>query len=113
MDAREARSLLGKVTFLDVRTQGEFEAGHVDGSVHITLQEIPARFEELDKETTVVVVCQVGQRSGLAARFLGEQGYDAHNLEGGLEAWVQQGLPLATSAGQGEVIDGWAEDLTW
>lgn len=54
----------------------------------------------------MVVVCQVGQRSELAAGFLARQGLTAENLEGGLEAWVAEGFPL-----EGEIAEGFAQVL--
>ena len=109
---KEVREKRDEYSFLDVRKEYEFQAGHIDGAVHITLQELPARFGELDTSRPVVVTCQVGQRSGLAAQFLASQGIEAYNLEGGLEAWVREGYPLVGES-RGRVADGWAEDLEW
>lgn len=110
----EAFRVKDQVSFLDVRKPYEFEAGHVEGATHITLQELPERFPELDPNVPVVVTCQIGQRSELAVRFLREHGFESHNLEGGLERWVAEGLPLVATAGTpGTVVDGWAETLTW
>jgi rhodanese-related sulfurtransferase len=97
--------------FLDVRERYEWDAGHVDGAIHIPIGEIQRRFDELDAARRIVVVCQVGQRSALVADFLSGQGYDAHNLEGGLQAWSAAGLPLVATDGGGDVVDGWARDL--
>jgi rhodanese-related sulfurtransferase len=114
MEAREAYSHRERYQFIDVRQTYEFEAGHVEGAVHMTLQDVPARYEELDRRRPVVVTCQVGQRSALAAEFLTGRGFTAHNLDGGLESWIEQGLPLAASEGaSGNVVDGHAEMLNW
>ena len=114
MDAREAYSHRDRYQFVDVRQAYEFEAGHVEGAVLMTLQEVPARYEELDRDQPVVVTCQVGQRSALAAEFLTGKGFTAHNLEGGLESWLEEGLPLVASEGaSGNVVDGNAETLNW
>jgi len=114
MDPRDAYTHRERYQILDVRKAYEFEAGHVGGAVHITLQELPARYEELDRHRPVVVTCQVGQRSALAAEFLTDNGFTAHNLEGGLEYWVEEGLPLVVSEGvSGNVVDGYAEPLDW
>ena len=114
MDAAEAFEGREGFRFVDVRQEYEWNAGHVEGSAHITLQELPARFTEIPKDKPVVFVCQIGQRSDLATRFLQDQGYEAYNLEGGLTMWAEQGYPLLAGAGDsGAVIDGWAEDLTW
>jgi rhodanese-related sulfurtransferase len=114
MDPRDAYSDRKRYQFIDVRKTYEFEAGHVEGALHMTLQEVPARYEELDRRRPVVVTCQVGQRSALAAEFLTQKGFTAHNLEGGLESWMEAGLPLVASEGAtGNVVDGYAETLDW
>jgi rhodanese-related sulfurtransferase len=114
MDPRDAHTRRERYQFIDVRKAYEFEAGHVEGAVHMTLQEVPARYEELNRDRPVVVTCQVGQRSALAAEFLADKGFTAHNLEGGLESWVEEGLPLEASEGvSGNLVDGYAETLDW
>jgi rhodanese-related sulfurtransferase len=113
MDPRDAYAHRERFQFIDVRKAYEFESGHVEGAVHITLQEVPTRYEELDHDRPVVVTCQVGQRSALAAEFLTANGFTAHNLEGGLESWVKEGLPLVASQGSGNLVDGHAETLDW
>jgi len=97
--------------FLDVREPYEWEGGHVEGSVHIPIGQIQRRFEELDRARPIVVVCQVGQRSALVADFLTAQGYVAHNLEGGLQDWAAEGLPLTSGVDEGDLVDGWARDI--
>ena len=112
MRVHEAHSLLGTARFLDVRKDHEFAAGHIAGAMHITLQEVPLRYQELPDDRPVIVTCQVGQRSGLATELLRERGIDAHNLEGGLELWRSQGLPLVVDGAQpGRVVDGLFEVL--
>jgi rhodanese-related sulfurtransferase len=114
MDPRDAYSHRERYQFIDVRQAYEFEAGHVEGAVHMTLQDVPARYEELDRRRPVVVTCQVGQRSALAAQFLTGQGFTAHNLDGGLESWIEEGLPLVAAEGaSGNLVDGHAEVLNW
>lgn len=104
--------MLGTAHFLDVRKDHEFAAGHIAGAMHVTLQEVPLRYQELPDDGPVIVTCQVGQRSGLATEFLRERGIDAHNLEGGLELWQSQGLPLVVDdARPGRVVDGLFEVL--
>ena len=76
---------------LDVREDEEWEAGHVDGSLHIPLMDLPQRLDELPPDTPLVVVCRVGGRSAQATTWLVQQGYDAANLEGGLFAWAAAG----------------------
>ena len=112
MDAKAAHAELGAALFLDVREPNEWEAGHLEGSVPIPLMQLPERFGELPKDRRVIAVCQIGQRSELAARFLCDQGYDAHNLEGGMAQWQALGLPfVAADDAEGQVVDGFARDF--
>ena len=112
MDAQTAFEQKDTYVFLDVREPYEWDAGHIDGAMHIPIAQIPARTDEVPTDRTIVVVCHVGQRSDLAARFLREHGYDAHNLEGGMSTWQAHGLPSVTSHGDGgNVVDGFARDF--
>ncbi len=89
------------VQFLDVREPYEWEAGHIEGAVHIPLASVMAGGERdrLDPSRPVNVVCRVGNRSELAALMLQARGLEAHNMEGGMEAWAAAGLPYAASDG--------------
>ena len=89
------------LTVLDVREDGEWAAGHINGSRHIPLMQVPARMTELPVDGQVLVVCKVGARSAQAAAYLQAQGVDAVNLAGGLVAWAR--------AGRGLVSDGPAD----
>ena len=53
----------------------------------IPLRQLPEQLGALPKDQPVVVHCQVGGRSALAVAMLRSQGYDAHNLSGGIQAW--------------------------
>ena len=96
MDAATARSLTGDATILDVREPFEYAAGHVAGSMHVPMNEVGARLDDIPRDRRVVVVCHLGQRSALVADFLRQRGVDAHNLDGGLEAWAAAGFELGT-----------------
>ena len=105
--------MLGEALFLDVREPYEWEAGHVEGSIHIPIAEVTDRMDELDTSRQIVVVCQVGQRSELVAEWLKSQEVDAHNLEGGLVAWTARGFSLTAPNGpSGQIADGIARDLS-
>jgi rhodanese-related sulfurtransferase len=112
MDAQTAHQRASEVFFLDVREPDEWNAGHIEGALHIPLKELPSRLEELAKDMPVVAVCHVGQRSDLAAGFLRQNGFEAHNLEGGMAEWARLGLPFVSGAGdRGQVVDGFARDF--
>ena len=71
---------------LDVRSNAEFEAGHIPGSVNIPLDQLRERMGEIQNRK-LIVTCQVGQRGHTATLLLTEQGFDAKNLDGGFETW--------------------------
>lgn len=70
-------------TLLDVRTQAEWERGHIEGFTHIPLDELRERLDELPTDAPVYVTCQSGLRSYLACRILVQHGFDAYNFRGG------------------------------
>jgi rhodanese-related sulfurtransferase len=101
LNPRELYENRDRVQILDVREPYEWDAGHIDGSVHVPLAQVMAGQEQgrLDAERPVVVVCKSGNRSELAALMLQARGIQAENFEGGTEAWVAAGLPLLASDG--------------
>jgi rhodanese-related sulfurtransferase len=112
MDAHTAHKRAAEVFFVDVREPNEWDAGHIEGAVNIPLMDLPSRYQELVTDKPVVTVCQIGQRSDLAAGFLQENGFEAHNLEGGMKEWARLGLPFVSGAGaEGQVVDGYARDF--
>ena len=83
-----------RAVLVDVRENAEWQQGHVAGSRHIPMGELVARIGEVPTDRPVVVVCHSGHRSAQVTAWLVAQGYDAANLDGGLVAWAQAGLPL-------------------
>jgi rhodanese-related sulfurtransferase len=90
----------GGAQLVDVREPYEVEAGRIAGSVHIELQQLPAEAASLDRERPIVFYCRSGVRSAMAADAFAASGFDARNLDGGLEAWVAVGLPIEPSGGR-------------
>ncbi|WP_156794141.1 rhodanese-like domain-containing protein [Aeromicrobium marinum] len=80
---------------LDVREPHEWQAGHIDGAVHIPLGELTSRVGDLDPAARTLVVCHVGGRSARATAWLQSQGHDVVNLDGGMDAWEAAGRPVA------------------
>jgi rhodanese-related sulfurtransferase len=96
----EARRLVADgAQLLDVRTDREWEAGHIDGATHIDLPELPGRVEEIDKDRPVVVYCRTGNRSEMAAAALADGGYDVVKMDEGMVGWAEAGLPLVPEDG--------------
>jgi rhodanese-related sulfurtransferase len=91
------------LSVLDVREPVEWAYGHVAGSVHIPMAEVPARLEEVP-DGQVLVVCKVGARSARVAGYLVQQGRDAVNLDGGLLDWEAAGRALVSDTGQSPVV---------
>ena len=79
---------------VDVRQVYEWDAGRIDGAIHIPLEELPSRVESLDREREVVFQCRSGSRSSFATSAFREAGFEAYNLAGGLQAWVADGRPI-------------------
>ena len=79
---------------LDVREPDEWATGRVPGAVHIPMNEVPARVEELPKNDPFFVICAVGSRSRQVVDHLRAQGLNAYNVAGGTGGWVQRGWPL-------------------
>jgi rhodanese-related sulfurtransferase len=73
---------------LDVRSEGEYANGAIDGSLNIPIQELSGRMGELgDKDATIVVYCQSGGRSAMAKRLLEANGYSKVHDMGGIGQW--------------------------
>ncbi len=74
-------------TILDVRTDYEFEGGHIEGSINIPLDEIPQRLGEIKElPSPVAICCLSGGRSSAAVQFLQAQGLDCFNAGGWISA---------------------------
>lgn len=93
----EAAQLPGDWQWLDVRTPEERAEGYIrSDSLHIELNELSVRAGEIDPERPVLVYCRSGARSGMAVAALRAGGYPASNLAGGILAWDEARLPIAS-----------------
>jgi rhodanese-related sulfurtransferase/glyoxylase-like metal-dependent hydrolase (beta-lactamase superfamily II) len=81
---------------VDVRTPRERAAAHIAGSVHVPLNHLAARVEELPRDRPVLVYCAGGYRSSIAASLLQKHGFsDVSEIAGGITAWEKAQLPVA------------------
>lgn len=81
--------------FIDVREPDEYQEARIVGADLVPLSEFMDRYrEELEADRAVVVHCRSGARSARIVQFLLQQGYDAVNVEGGILAWEEEGLPV-------------------
>ena len=93
--AEGAARMQAGATLLDVRGRSEWEAGHVPGAVHIPLGYLAERAGELPAGAPVVVHCQGGTRSAIAASVLQRAGIaDVYDLTDGFTGWRKAGLPV-------------------
>ncbi|MFF3825177.1 rhodanese-like domain-containing protein [Streptomyces griseus] len=88
---------------LDVRENDEWAAGHVEGALHIPMSDFVGRLGELTESAEdgrrVHVMCRVGGRSAQVTQYLVQQGIDAVNIDGGMQAWEVAGRPMVTDNG--------------
>lgn len=100
--ARRVAELLerGEVQLVDVREPHEWEEGRIAGASHIELERLAGRAAEIDRDRPVVFQCRLGARSAMATAAFRAAGWEAYNLTGGLQAWVEAGLPLDPADGR-------------
>lgn len=83
------------VQVVDVRTVPEWQSGHIEGAVHIMLNEISEKIPDLSKDKTLVFICGSGYRSSIAASLMQREGYkDICNVQGGMQEWNKAQLPV-------------------
>jgi hydroxyacylglutathione hydrolase len=88
----------GRVHMLDVRDEYEWNEKHIPGAVHQYVGYLEENLPLLPKDSEIVVHCNVGHRSGVAASILKRNGFSrVHNMLGGITAWENLGLPLEKS----------------
>lgn len=81
-------------TLLDVREDDEWAAGHAPDALHIPMGEIADRLGDLPSDSDVYVVCRSGGRSARVTAFLNANGWDATNVDGGMQSWQAAGRAM-------------------
>lgn len=95
VSAAETQQLLNSgALLLDVRSKGERQSSMIPGSKHIPIEQLTSQLGQLSKSKVIVCQCASGHRSGIAARQLRAQGFDARSLSGGITAWKNAGFPV-------------------
>ena len=85
----------GRVQVLDVRDEYEWDEKHIPGALHCYVGHLEDKLPLLPKDSEIVVHCNVGHRSGVAASILKRNRFTRiHNMLGGISAWEKLGLPL-------------------
>jgi len=88
-----------KFHVLDVRREGEWQAGHIEDAAWWPLDNFRVASPEIDRTAPVAVHCKSGYRSMIACSLLQRAGFhNVINVTGGFDAWQQAKLPVATSA---------------
>ncbi len=99
VDAEEARVLIagGKVRVLDIRSEDDFAAERITGSVHCDPDEIEDELDNdpADQERGVLILCEDGSRSAELAERLRGGDVRVTSIDGGFDAWVGDHLPTA------------------
>ncbi|SMO48485.1 rhodanese-like domain-containing protein [Melghirimyces algeriensis] len=76
---------------VDVRTEEEYQEGHIPNAHHIALDQIEQRMGELEpyKDQKILLICRSGRRSVMAAHLLSDAGFQQlYNLKGGMLEWT-------------------------
>ena len=88
-----------RVQLLDVRTEAEWRAGHIEGALNHPIQELGRVIDALPfaREDPVIAICRSAHRSIPAVRLLRRAGFEhAMQLAGGMNAWLAASLPVVT-----------------
>ena len=84
INVNEIDRIVGPI-IIDVREDYELEeTGTIKGAIHIPMNEVPNRLNEITKEREIYILCRSGVRSYNVAKYLNELGYEAINLDGGI-----------------------------
>jgi phage shock protein E len=98
---REQKNTGSPPVILDVRSEAEFEQGHIPGAVHIPHDELPGRVGELSASLSdaIVVYCMLGPRARRGEKTLLQHGFGhVLHLDGGFLAWEDAGFPIERSS---------------
>ena len=100
VDSDEASAMIsdepGNTVVVDVRRDDEWVTGHISGAVHIPIDDLPDRIDEVPRDKKVLFICAMGVRSGLACEVAFSMGYDTlnlYNIDDGTPAWIAGGHP--------------------
>ncbi|WP_019874495.1 rhodanese-like domain-containing protein [Sporichthya polymorpha] len=85
---------------LDVREPVEWAAGHVESAVHIPMNSVPQRLDEIPADGEIYVICKSGGRSAQVTAYLQQNGRQATNVAGGMLAWATAGKPMVSDSGE-------------
>lgn len=88
------------IVVLDVRSESEFNHGHIAGAINVSHEKIEESLKQLAqyKKSTVVVYCRSGRRAGIAESILAKNGFsDLRHLTGDMNGWLEAKLPVVSN----------------
>ncbi|PRR82640.1 rhodanese-like domain-containing protein [Clostridium vincentii] len=88
-DAKKIMDEDKNIVILDVRTEDEYNSGHIENSILISVDDLEDNAEEIlkDKDQKILVYCRTGNRSNTAGKTLNEMGYTNVYDFGGINSW--------------------------
>ena len=102
IDSEEANTILesdgDRVVVVDVRREDEWLTGHVKGAMHIPIDDLMERVNELPHDKKLLFICAIGVRSGLGCEFAAAAGYspaNIYNVDDGTPTWIEKKLPTS------------------
>ena len=102
IDSDEAAAMLTAepdgTAMVDVRRDDEWVTGHVTGAIHIPIDDLMGRIDELPQGKKLLFICAAGVRSGLACEMAAALGMTAdalYNVEDGTPTWIEKNHPTS------------------
>jgi len=113
---RTCCGLAPDLVVLDVRTQSEYESGHIYDAVLIPHTELETRISELagHENHNIIVYCRTGRRSVIASEILDSHNFTkVYNMLGGIQAWQSAGYPVSNAIGADMSAPFWVQWWFW
>ncbi len=102
VDSNEARQIVDSdpdgTAVVDVRRDDEWVTGHVTGAIHIPIDDLVDRIDEVPQDKRLLFICAAGVRSGLACEVAASMGFDPEtlfNIEDGTPVWIAGNHPTS------------------
>ena len=102
VDSDEAMRILQEekdgAVVVDVRRDDEWVSGHIKDAIHIPVDDLPSRIDELPGGKKLLFICAAGVRSGLACEIVAAEGYSPeslYNVEDGTPTWIEKNYPTS------------------
>lgn len=102
IDSNEAMAMLDSdpdnIVVVDVRNDDEWARGHVTGAIHVFIDELEGRIDEVPQGKKLLFICEIGVRSGLGCEVALSKGYDTknlYNIEDGTPGWIKGNHPTS------------------